>query len=107
MPIDNLHDLVIYRVHGNGLEVFMLTETGGLAMPKHAIEPGSGTFSGKNFIHLDPIESADGTTHQAIAVKADWHEIPSLRALIHEDYRVAKGKLKEKRKKACLYDLNF
>ena len=96
MASENIHDLVIYRVNGNGLEVFLLPETAGLAMPKHEISPGSDAFSGKNFIRLDPIEAADGTTHQAIAVEADWHEIPSLRALIHEDYRVAKGKLKEK-----------
>ncbi len=94
MPIEISHDLLIYRVKNNGLEVFMFPETTGLAMPKHVISPGSDAFSGVNFIHLDPIEAADGTTHQAIAVEADWHQIPSLRALIHEDYRVAKGKLK-------------
>lgn len=96
MPTENLHDLLIYRVKNNGLEVFMMPETSGFAMPKHLVLPDSEAFLGKNCIQLEPIESADGTTRQALAIEADWHEIPSLRALVHEDYRIAKDKLKSK-----------
>jgi hypothetical protein len=47
-----------------------------------------------NCIELEPVTNEKGESRKAVAIEADWHEIPSLRALIYEDYRVAKEKAK-------------
>lgn len=87
-------DVIIYRVRESGLEVFLVDQEsdGSLSAPV-ADEAAPGRLSSQ-CIELDPVADADGQTRKAIAIEADWHEIPSLRALIYEDYRVAKEKAK-------------
>jgi hypothetical protein len=46
-------------------------------------------------IELDSYTDTEGLERKAIAIEADWHEIPSLRALMYEDYRVAKEKARQ------------
>lgn len=99
MPNQESVDLIVYRVRESGLEVFLVN--------KESANPGEETwealmanstpegFPGANCIELDPIQQEDGATRRAIAIEADWHELPSLRALIYEDYRVAKEKARE------------
>lgn len=99
MAINEKVDVIIYRVRENGLEVFMVspeednTENGALRTPV------SGQEHIDNFrersIELDPVTNEEGEARRAIAIEADWHEIPSLRALVYEDYRVAKEKAKK------------
>ncbi len=90
-------ELFIYRMKDAGLEVFLVN-------PETEHSTWSSVLAGEavqariregNFIQLEPVTGADGATRQAIAIEADWHEIPSLRALIYEDYRVAKEKAKQ------------
>lgn len=92
-------DVIIYRVRDNGLEVFLVNPNSGTDsadqgqwQPPMADEMASGRI--QHCIELDPVANADGSERKAIAIEADWHEIPSLRALVYEDYRVAKEKAK-------------
>ncbi|MFN0013614.1 MAG: hypothetical protein ACKVU2_03620 [Saprospiraceae bacterium] len=103
MPANEQVDLFIYRVRETGLEVFLVKNED---MPVPAEEQNWKTPSADentpecllqaNCIELEPVTDADGISRKAIAIEADWHEIPSLRALIYEDYRVAKEKAKER-----------
>lgn len=93
-------DVLIYRVKDKGLEVFLLNAPQqGLTenwQVMRALEPTQTAL--EHAIQLEPVVSADGETRQAFAIEADWHDIPSLRALIYEDLRVAKQKTKNKLK---------
>lgn len=92
-------DVIIYRVRDNGLEVFLVNDNDGADPNGHWMTPSTpdnqpnSLLLAANCIELDPIE---GSTRKAIAIEADWHELPSLRALLYEDYRVAKQKAKQK-----------
>jgi len=85
-------DVIIYRVRENGLEVFFPNQEseGSLSAP-FGDETEPERFAAR-YIELDPVADANGDTRKAIAIEADWHEIPSLRALVYEDFRVAKEK---------------
>jgi hypothetical protein len=90
-------DVIIYRVRDTGLEVFLVNhshDTGDQWQAPGIMDPETGNFN--NFIELEPVTGSNGESRKAIAIEADWHEIPSLRALIYEDYRVAKEKAKER-----------
>lgn len=91
-------DVIIYRVREGGLEVFMVSQTEEGVENGHLKTPASGEGNLDRFpahsIELDPVTNAQGEARKAIAIEADWHEIPSLRALMYEDYRVAKEKAK-------------
>lgn len=96
MPANEQLDVIIYRVRESGLEVFLVNhdeneaESGQLTTPS-ASDNNTGRFPAHS-IELDPVTNAQGEARKAIAIEADWHEIPSLRALMYEDYRVAKEK---------------
>ncbi len=100
MPVNEQVDVIIYRVGEKGLEVFLVRQneqstaeqTQWQAPSAEENAPGRMT----NFIELEPVTDANGDARKAIAIEADWHEIPSLRALMYEDYRVAKAKAKER-----------
>lgn len=99
MPVKENVDVIIYRVRENGLEVFLVDpangsegEGGQLATP--ASQGSQLDRFPAHSIELDPVTNAEGQARRAIAIEADWHEIPSLRALMYEDYRVAKEKAK-------------
>ena len=92
-------DVIIYRVRDNGLEVFLVDrdqheiEKGGFTTPNSV--DGKSYRIPENSIQLDKVTDELGNTRTAIAIEADWHDIPSLRALMYEDYRVAKEKAKQ------------
>lgn len=92
-------DVIIYRVRDQGLEVFLVNQPADEAaewgMPMTS-EATPARLDESRFIDLDPMPDAEGHTRRAIAIEADWHELPSLRALMYEDYRVAKEKAKQK-----------
>ncbi len=91
-------DLLIYRVGDKGLEVYLVNENQADNQWKtpHTDDLGSTRLAERCCIELEPVTDAQGAQRKAIAVEADWHELPSLRALIYEDYRVAKEKAKQK-----------
>jgi hypothetical protein len=94
-------DIIIYRVREHGLEVFLVNEappeTTESWLTPVAGEALSAQTKARNAhcIELEMTTSPDGIARKTIAVEADWHEIPSLRALMYEDYRVAKEKAKQ------------
>ena len=93
-------DVIIYRVKEKGLEVFLVNQKL-LGDPEQwnslqAGEHAHAKLHEANFIELDPVMDANGDIRQVIAIEADWQDIPSLRALMYEDYRVAKEKAKTK-----------
>ncbi len=92
MQLTEQLDVIIYRVRENGLEVFLVNQEsdGSLTAPFASDAPPDKLAA--YCIELDPVADANGETRKAIAIEADWHEIPSLRALVYEDYRVAKEK---------------
>lgn len=98
MDANEQMDVIIYRVRESGLEVFMVNqgennvENGSLTTPS-SVDGNPDRFPAHS-IELDPVTNAQGEARKAIAIEADWHEIPSLRALMYEDYRVAKEKAK-------------
>jgi hypothetical protein len=100
MPTNEQTDVIIYRVRETGLEVFLVRQSQLEEGDTEAMEalqaPSAGEYApdrlNARYITLDPVTDANGDTRNAIAIEADWHEIPSLRALIYEDYRVAKEK---------------
>ncbi|HRI60251.1 MAG TPA: hypothetical protein PK228_11025, partial [Saprospiraceae bacterium] len=91
-------DVIIYRVGEKGLEVFLVNPTDE-QNPEDQWKTPTATDGAPdrlaNCIQLDPVTGANGESRKAVAIEADWHEIPSLRALIYEDYRVAKEKAKQ------------
>lgn len=104
MPANEQVDVFIYRVRETGLEVFLVqneAQTSGDPIlsdlkPLTAGEDTPERLGAANCIELDPVVDANGASRKAIAIEADWHELPSLRALIYEDYRVAKEKARLK-----------
>ena len=104
MPANEQVDVFIYRVRETGLEVFLVNNEQQLPDQNDqvqlkaltAAEGTPGRLGNSNCIELDPVTNANGESRKAIAIEADWHELPSLRALIYEDYRVAKEKARLK-----------
>lgn len=91
-------DVIIYRVGEKGLEVFLVNPTEQQDAEDQWKTPTATDNAPDRFancIRLDPVTDANGESRQAIAIEADWHEIPSLRALMYEDYRVAKEKARQ------------
>jgi predicted NUDIX family NTP pyrophosphohydrolase len=91
-------DVIIYRVGEKGLEVFLVNPTNEQNAENQWKTPTADDNAPErlaNCIELEPFTDANGDARKAIAIEADWHEIPSLRALMYEDYRVAKEKAKQ------------
>jgi hypothetical protein len=88
--------LIIYRCHEKGIEIFLMgsDDTGSWRLPDGDL----GIYSGKmedKIIELDPIDLPEGGKANAVAIEGDWHDIPSIRALIREDIDLVKEKIKE------------
>lgn len=102
MPVNEQVDVFIYRVRETGLEVFLVNQDQQQRPDEaqwKALSAGEDTperLRQSNCIELEPVTGANGESRKAIAIEADWHELPSLRALIYEDYRVAKEKARQR-----------
>lgn len=93
MSLRKKASLIIYRFRERGLEVFLNeSESTHYRFPEGEIGETTPTDSG---IELDPVEEKDGQTQEAYAFESDWHEIPSLKAMLYEDAVQLKEKLKE------------
>ena len=94
--------LIIYRVNQKGLEIFLLKPEAPKGEKWRIPETVLKNKRGPNVmmdqdivIHLDPVENEDGNMQNAVALEADWHEIPSVRAIIKEDVKIVKTTIKE------------
>ncbi len=93
--------LIIYRINQKGLEIFLVQGNDenakawqipqGNIKSRHAIN----LTADERMIHLDPIEDGD-ELHTAMAIECDWHEIPSVRAMIKQDVRIVKDQIKQR-----------
>lgn len=80
-------NLIIYRFRERGLEVFLLNKSDEWGLPDGELSVDRAS---------DPIELEPGRDREeAIAVEADWHEIPSLKQMLYEDAGELKEKLRE------------
>ncbi len=87
--------LVIYRINRKGLEVFLL-KSKAEGDEKWSIPEGILKYKkNQELIELEPFEDENGKMQQIIAMEADWHEIPSVRAIIKEDVHIIKTTIKE------------
>lgn len=87
MEIRKKASLIIYRFRERGLEVFMLNKSDEWGLPE-------GDLKGAE--HEDLIElEAQQDEQDAVAMEGDWHEIPSLKAMLFEDAQELKEKFKE------------
>jgi hypothetical protein len=93
MSLRKKASLIIYRFKERGLEVFLLNDQPKEGMNFLVGELKSSSVS-DDYIVLDPVEEKDGSTEEAYAVEGDWHEIPSLKAMLYEDAVQLKEKLK-------------
>jgi hypothetical protein len=90
--------VIIYRINKKGLEIFLELDesekTPKYKVPQTLLKyPSSKDFQDK-MIELDPIKNIDGSMEQVCAVEADWHEIPSVKAIIKQDLRIVKSAVK-------------
>ena len=94
--------LVIFRYAEKGLEIF-LVKTEDEEMQSQLVEISEQflteiplRFSNNTqIIELDPIEDDQTGNIRAIAIEGDWHDIPSLRALLKDDLHFMKKKIKK------------
>ncbi len=97
MDIKDKVRLIIYRFRERGLEVLLVPDDNQWNLPE---APSSGSnhtvlMEDDRLISLDPVHPEDGTTEKALAVEGDWHDIPSLKAMLYEDAMSLKGKIEE------------
>lgn len=84
--------IVVYRFHEKGLEILMSQDFGCLVGGDvQKIEE----FARERKIELETVTDENGNPMRVMAVEGDWHDIPSIRALIKNDVHMVKGKIKE------------
>ena len=99
MSVKDHAKYVIYRVASKGLEVYLVRQDEGqdwkLPLGKNEFDSQSMKSAGTRIINLEDLPEEDQEHIRAKAIEADYHDIPSLRALIREDVREMKEKVEE------------
>jgi len=88
--------LIVYRMHEKGIEIFLVDT--GLAGDEEAWRfplAKNEIPSGMELIELEPVQDGHGETCNAVALRGDWHDIPSIRNIIKHDVHNITYKLKE------------
>ncbi len=97
MNISKTIHLIIYRFREKGLEVFLVNPSENeWSLPVEASDELSGRtkfMDEDRLIELDPVSMEDGKSDEAWAIEGDWHEIPSLKAMLYEDAKSLTEKL--------------
>lgn len=95
MSIKEYAKYVIYRVASRGLEVFLVSQDEeGWKLPLGKNELDDRDMP-SHIINLEDLPEEDQAHIRAKAIEADYHDIPSLRALIREDVIEMKEKAEE------------
>ncbi|MEL6923879.1 MAG: hypothetical protein AAFO94_07510 [Bacteroidota bacterium] len=99
MNVLNQVRVIIYRINKKGLEI-LLIDTDGQENWQIPGEKGQQTLNfaqldEDRIIELDPIQHQDGSYEHAVAVEGDWHDIPSIRAMVRQDVRIVKDQIKQ------------
>ena len=94
MDLRKKANLIIYRFRERGLEVFLVNNqlSNNWELPE-GDRPR--TEEGSEIIELDRVATASNPEQEGYAVEGDWHEIPSLKSMLHEDAQLVKDKLKD------------
>ncbi len=86
--------LIVYRVHEKGLEVFLVNEEDKEQWKiLEGIVQEELDEDNDDVILLEPIEE-EGEVIKAVAIKGDWHDLPSIRKLVSNDVELVKSKIK-------------
>ena len=91
--------VIIYRINQKGLEIFLINtpkegqETWGIPQGNLPSQHTNSLSKEERVIELEPVKEGE-SLHQALAIECDWHEIPSIRAMIKEDVRIVKNQIK-------------
>lgn len=88
--------LIVYRMHEKGIEIFLIDS--GLAGDQEAWKfpvADSQPIPQFDAITLEPVTGEDGHVYCAMAIRADYHDIPSIRAILKHDINNVTYKLKE------------
>jgi hypothetical protein len=94
--------LVVYRIQEKGLEVFLVdSQDGNRSEEFFSIPEGASTQSfikavsesGLKLIKLDPVAQANGNMVAAYAIEGDWHDLPSIKAMVNSDIEKVKAKI--------------
>jgi hypothetical protein len=91
--------LILYRVAHQGLEVFLVKndpENDNWSLPESlpAVNVDSLQQS-TDLIELEPVADEAGQHCSGLAVQGDWHDIPSLKALLAKDAIYLQGKVND------------
>lgn len=93
--------LIIYRINQKGLEIFLVQGNSDNELDWQIPQGNLKTRHANNLtaddrmIHLEPISLGDELL-SALAIECDWHEIPSVRAMIKQDVRIVKDQIKQR-----------
>ena len=88
MGIRKKASLIIYRFRERGLEVFLTQDSDEWALP-------GGTLA-TDPVEQEVIELEPGADRsEAVAVEADWHEIPSLKQMLYQESAELAEKMKD------------
>ena len=87
--------VILYRCHTKGLEILLINndlskDPDIWKFPKFAIDRNE-----QNIIELDDIKDESGHSIKAMAMEADWHDIPSIRGMLISDVKLVKSKIKQ------------
>ena len=79
----------IYRINQKGLEIFLVnTGAENWQIPKGMLGMSTKSLGVEGeMIELEPIDR-DGVSDKVLAIEGEWHEIPSIRAMIKDDVRI-------------------
>ncbi len=90
--------LIIYRFRERGLEIFLTNDSEDSthwSIPEGEFRDDKTTkIQQDRMIELDPVQQENGLTEEALAVEGDWHDIPSLKAMLYQDAMQLKEQLK-------------
>lgn len=94
MSVLNHARVIIYRINKKGLEIFLVKDgKDKWQIPNGTVNDTPQLPDQDKLIELDPSE-CDGEFCKAFAIECDWHEIPSVRAIIKEDVQIVKDQIK-------------
>jgi predicted NUDIX family NTP pyrophosphohydrolase len=91
--------VIIYRINQKGLEIFLVNtqkegqDEWGIPQGNLPSQHTDSLTQEERVIELEPVKEGE-SLHQALAIECDWHEIPSVRAMIKEDVKIVKNQIK-------------
>lgn len=98
MGVLDLARLIIYRMHEQGLEIFLIknemdNDPDIWSIPKTPNTDIDRQLDSSSFETIDLSEESLGM--KTIAVEGDWHDIPSIRGMLKHDLKLAKKLIHE------------